>query len=75
MASRFGTIRPRAPALSPLRMIPLGLLFILGFLVAVGTAVRGRLVDAGGDNLLTIAGIGLAFVGALTSGVRFGRAW
>jgi hypothetical protein len=56
-------------------MIPLGLLFILGFLVAVDTAVRGRLVDAGRDNLLAIAGIGLAFVGALTSGVRFGRAW
>ena len=56
-------------------MIPLGLLFILAFLVAVGTAVRGRLVDAKHDNLLAIASIGLAFVGALTSGVRFGRAW
>jgi hypothetical protein len=55
-------------------MIPLGLLFILAFLV-MGTAVRGRRVDAGRDNLLAIAGIGLAFVGALTSGVRFGRAW
>jgi len=56
-------------------MISLGLLFILGLLVAVGTAVRGRRVDARRDNLLAIAGIGLAFVGALTSGVRFGRAW
>ena len=56
-------------------MIPLGLPLILTFLVAMGTAVRGRRVDAGRDNLLAIAGIGLAFVGALTSGVRFGRAW
>jgi len=56
-------------------MIPLGLLFILAFLVAVGTAVRGRLVGTWRDNLLSIAGIGLALVGALTSGVRFGRAW
>jgi quinol-cytochrome oxidoreductase complex cytochrome b subunit len=56
-------------------MIPLGLLFILAFLVAMGTAVWGRRVDAGRDNLLAIAGIGLAFVGALTPGVRFGRAW
>ena len=56
-------------------MISLGLLFILGLLFAVGTAVRGRRVDARRDNLLAITGIGLAFVGALTSGVRFGRAW
>jgi hypothetical membrane protein len=56
-------------------MIPLGLLVILAFLVAMGTAVRGRRVDAWRDNLLAIAGLGLAFVGALTSGVRFGKAW
>jgi len=41
--------------------------------IAVGTAVLGRLVDAGVDNLmLAIAGIGLALVGAATAGVRFG---
>lgn len=41
--------------------------------IAVGTAVLGRLVDAGLDNLmLAIAGIGLALVGAATAGVRFG---
>jgi hypothetical protein len=56
-------------------MIPLGLLFILAFLVAMGTAVRGRFGDARHDNLRAIAGIGLAFVGALMPGVRFGRAW
>lgn len=41
--------------------------------IAVGTAVLGRLVDAGLDDLmLAIAGIGLALVGAATAGVRFG---
>jgi predicted MFS family arabinose efflux permease len=43
--------------------------------IAVGTAVLGRLVDAGHDNLmLALAGMGLALVGAATAGVRFGSA-
>jgi predicted MFS family arabinose efflux permease len=43
--------------------------------IAVGTAVLGRLVDAGLDNLmLALAGMGLALVGAATAGVRFGGA-
>ena len=56
-------------------MTPLGLLFAFNLFtgIAVGTAVLGRLVDAGLDNLmLAIAGIGLAMVGAATAGVRFG---
>jgi MFS family permease len=37
-------------------------------------ALAYGLVDAGRDNLmLAIAGVGLALVGALTAGVRFGR--
>jgi predicted MFS family arabinose efflux permease len=43
--------------------------------IAVGTAVLGRLVDTGLDNLmLALAGMGLTLVGAATAGVRFGGA-
>jgi MFS transporter, YNFM family, putative membrane transport protein len=39
--------------------------------IAVGTAVFGRLVDAGRDNLmLAISGVGLALVGAATASAR-----
>ncbi len=43
--------------------------------IAVGTAVLGRLVDAGRDNaMLAISGGGLALVGAAAASVRRGRA-
>lgn len=39
--------------------------------IAVGTAILGRLVDAGRDNLmLAISGLGLALVGAATASAR-----
>lgn len=42
--------------------------------IAVGTAVLGRLVDAGRDNtMLAISGGGLALVGAAAASVRRGR--
>ena len=43
--------------------------------IAVGTAVLGRLVDAGRDNtMLAISGAGLALVGAAAASVRSRRA-
>jgi predicted MFS family arabinose efflux permease len=43
--------------------------------IAVGTAVLGRLVDAGlDDTMLAISGSGLALVGAAAASVRRGRA-
>jgi predicted MFS family arabinose efflux permease len=43
--------------------------------IAVGTAVMGRLVDAGlDDTMLAVSGSGLALVGAAAASVRRGRA-
>jgi predicted MFS family arabinose efflux permease len=43
--------------------------------MAVGTAVLGRLVDAGlDDTMLAISGVGLGLVGAAAASVRRGRA-
>lgn len=71
------TLQLRGTEISPLARGKAFSLFAFNLFtgVAVGTAVLGRLVDAGRDNLmLAIAGIGLACVGTLTAGVRFGRA-
>jgi predicted MFS family arabinose efflux permease len=43
--------------------------------IAVGTAVLGRLVDAGlDDTMLAVSGVGLALVGAAAASGRSGRA-
>lgn len=42
--------------------------------MAVGTAVMGLLVDAGGERIvLAVSGVGLAGVGVITAGIRRGR--